>query len=63
MAHHEHLIFNTERGELVCEHCGQTYRPALPMPITMFTALIREFTKLHKDCHAQQGQPDLRLHR
>ena len=46
----DHVIFNSNRGSFVCEHCGASYTPALPIPISMFSALTREFLKLHRGC-------------
>ncbi len=46
----DHVIMDTHTQEFRCEHCGATYLPKLPAPISMFVAMTKEFTKAHRHC-------------
>lgn len=37
-------------GLLFCFHCGQSYDLHLPQPVDMATAMMKQFSKTHKDC-------------
>ena len=43
----------TQEGQLfVCERCGKEYRVNLPIPISMYAVLAKEFVKIHRHCKA-----------
>lgn len=46
----DHVVMDTRTNEFRCEHCGSTYKPTLPAPISMFVAMTKEFTKAHRNC-------------
>lgn len=35
---------------LVCLHCGERYAPAFPIPISLWSALLKAFMREHRDC-------------
>lgn len=37
-------------GDLFCFNCGQAYKMNLPQPVDMATAIMKQFSKSHKDC-------------
>jgi rubredoxin len=45
-----HVVYIPGDDIFKCNNCGQTYKPALPAPITVFVETGRAFVKLHKDC-------------
>jgi hypothetical protein len=44
----EHTGFRN--GDLFCFHCGTSYKMNLPQPIDMAAAIMKQFSKSHKDC-------------
>jgi rubredoxin len=46
----DHVVMRTDTHQFECRHCGATYQPALPAPISMFIAMTKEFTKVHRFC-------------
>lgn len=44
----EHTGFRN--GDLFCFHCGASYKLQLPQPVTMATAMMKQFAKDHKGC-------------
>ena len=44
----EHTGFRN--NDLFCFHCGTSYKMNLPQPIDMAAAIMKQFTKSHKDC-------------
>ncbi len=46
----DHVVMNVKTNEFECLHCGSTYKPTLPAPISMFVKMTREFSRIHKGC-------------
>lgn len=46
----DHVVMNTQTGAFECQHCGQTYKPAMPAPIPLVTAMASAFARLHRFC-------------
>lgn len=44
--------------ELLCTHCGATYKPSLPCEIDVFLATAEAFMKNHRDCPARPEPGD-----
>ena len=36
----------------VCQHCQDSYKPAMPIQVYLFTALAKAFVSRHKGCPA-----------
>lgn len=50
----DHVIL---RGSgLACTHCGDSYEPAMPCPIAIYTAIAKAFAEQHEGCPAP-GEP------
>ena len=49
---HDWIVLNyaVQPSRLECRRCGASYTPSLPCAISMFVAVINEFTKTHKRC-------------
>lgn len=45
-------VVYTDAQVFRCNHCGREYTPALPCPLTLFTAMMFEFVRLHRKCPA-----------
>ena len=41
-------------GELRCERCGHSYRPAMPAPINVYLAICKAFTSEHRKCKVRR---------
>jgi len=50
-----HTGFRNEK--LFCFHCGGSYKIELPTPINMFTAMMKQFEKDHKNCQKTWVEP------
>jgi rubredoxin len=46
----DHVVMNTVTSAFECKHCGKTYQPTIPAPITVFASMAKEFSKIHKNC-------------
>src|SRR6187549_52221 len=46
----EHVFFSSKTQAFECDHCGGTYVPALPMPITQFVSTGQGFAMMHRHC-------------
>ena len=46
----DHVVMNTSTSAFECRHCGKTYAPTMPAPITLFASMTKEFSKIHKRC-------------
>ena len=47
----DHVVFGAENGGTFrCRRCSETYRPQLPAPITMVSAMAKAFIEMHQDC-------------
>jgi hypothetical protein len=57
----EHTIFRNQK--LFCTHCGGEQAVALPIEITIMTAMITAFNKIHKSCPKTWEQPTIPLDR
>jgi hypothetical protein len=54
----DHLrMGNTASGYYVafCLHCGEYYVPALPVPLYLFSAMLKAFNRSHRDCKCPAG--------
>ena len=45
-----HIFFDGFTGELWCKNCDKRYKPKLPMPVTLFVVVSKQFIKDHKSC-------------
>lgn len=52
----DHVVLDTTTQAFRCRNCGESYKPNLPTPITMFVAMAKEFTKTHRGCKPRQQQ-------
>lgn len=43
-----HVVFRD--NQMVCLHCGRSYTPNMPAPISMFAAMTNDFIRIHKSC-------------
>lgn len=60
MKRNDHIrIANLPSGHyrIFCLHCGQHYTPALPCPVDIFLATVRQFAATHAGCQPQDGAP------
>lgn len=44
-------------GDFFCFNCGAKYNPQLPQPVNMLVALMKEFSKEHKNCEKTWTEP------
>jgi len=44
------MVLPDEQMVLVCMHCGDVFRAALPLPIGMAVAIMREYGRAHRSC-------------
>jgi hypothetical protein len=44
-------------GDLFCYNCGTAYKVNLPQPVDMFTAIMKQFDKSHKNCEKTWVEP------
>ena len=42
---------------LVCQHCHDSYKPAMPIPVYIFLAITKAFVSKHKGCPAPVVAP------
>lgn len=47
--------------ELHCKRCGESYRPALPIPTDLYVALSDAFVLSHSECELPNPEPDVLL--
>jgi hypothetical protein len=46
----DHVVMNAKTNEFECLHCGSTYKPTMPAPVSLFVKMTREFSRIHKHC-------------
>jgi hypothetical protein len=57
----KHVVFDytIAPGTLICKHCGKKQSlPEVPILISTFVSIMKEFMELHKDCknsNAEEG--------
>lgn len=51
----EHTGFRN--GQLFCFNCGQSYDMKLPQPVNMAAAMMKQFSKDHKNCPKTWEEP------
>lgn len=56
----DHVVM--QGNEFVCLHCGRRYAPAMPAPVSVFTAMTNAFIKDHKHCQPKAEQPMFKRH-
>lgn len=44
----DHIVLDGD--ECKCIHCGASYRINMPVPVSIFEAIAKEFIKLHRHC-------------
>lgn len=50
MSRADWVVLNAGTQRFECGHCGETYKPTLPVSLSMFTAMGKEFLKHHRHC-------------
>ncbi len=45
-------------GAFVCKHCKKTYPVTLPVPLTIFAVVKKNFERLHQRCKAPVRIPE-----
>lgn len=38
-----------------CNHCGKSYKPALPVSMNIYISMCEGFVKDHKDCKPKES--------
>ena len=46
----DHVVYDTKEQAFHCKHCGDTYKPALPAPLSMVVSMAKEYAKAHRWC-------------
>lgn len=44
----DHIVL--EKDICKCNHCGRFYCINMPVPVSIFEAIVSQFIKMHKDC-------------
>jgi hypothetical protein len=55
----DHVVFCADGDRVAvfqCRHCAASYRVNMPVPITMFAVIAKEFTRLHAHCMKPQNE-------
>jgi rubredoxin len=52
----DHVKYDFNDQSFKCIHCGDVYKPALPCPLTMMAAMMKEFVKIHRKCKPNPKQ-------
>lgn len=57
MKKHEYIVdYSKAPGTLICKNCGtKQLMPEGDIPISIWVAIQKEFTKIHKDCITKKG--------
>ena len=58
-----HIIAINGGSELQFRHCGESYKPQMPSPVSIYLAITNEFINLHANCQPRDaGRPDIAGH-
>lgn len=50
----DHVVMDARNREFRCCHCGGSFHPALPSPMSKFMELARGFLNQHRDCELME---------
>lgn len=48
MSNPDHVVI--ENKSFVCLHCNARYTPTFPIPVNMYTAMVKSFLSDHRRC-------------
>ena len=53
----DHVVVDPATQAFTCKHCGETYVPTLPTPITMYVGMMKVFVQHHRHCKPDGAKP------